>query len=654
MEDYMANSKKKGQKGSLSIHTENIFPIIKKWLYSEHDIFLRELIANAVDALNKRKTVDSDVNEEDLKVQVKIDKDKGTIQVIDTGIGMTSEEVEKYINQIAFSGAEDFVEKFKDKQSAIIGHFGLGFYSSFMVAEKVTIDTLSWQKDSEPAFWECDGSTEYILNAGERKEVGTTITLHVSEDNKEYLDTAKLKEIIEKFCNFMPYPIELDRDVSFEENRLEEEKKEEKITEEEYNAKKAKLKVVNQTFALWNKKPSEVTDEEYKEFYKELFHDYQDPLFWIHLNVDYPFNLKGILYFPKIKNELDMHRGKVHLYCNNVFVAENLKDFIPEFLTLLRGGIDIPDIPLNVSRSFLQQDKQVNKITKYIIKKVADQLKNLFKEDREKYVELWEDIQQFIKFGALTNEDFFDAVKDVVIFKSSSRKWVTVEEYKENNPLPEKEKNEDEKEDENKAPDVLKIYYSQGEDSQLSYQKLMIDQGFEILFSNSPLDSHLFQQLELKHPGTMFVRIDSEVNDNLVDTENAEVVDADNKTESEKIIEIFKENLENKSLTVEAKMLKSDSVSAMIVFNEHMRRFQEMNQFMNTGDMGFMNNHTLMLNTGNKSVKKVLQLKALNKDDEVKTLCEFIYKLALIEQKKFTGKEMQDFVTIANSVLNII
>ena len=615
---------------------------------------MRELIANAVDALNKRKTVDSDVNEEDLKVQVKIDKDKGTIQVIDTGIGMTSEEVEKYINQIAFSGAEDFVEKFKDKQSAIIGHFGLGFYSSFMVAEKVTIDTLSWQKDSEPAFWECDGSTEYILNAGERKEVGTTITLHVSEDNKEYLDTAKLKEIIEKFCNFMPYPIELDRDVSFEENRLEEEKKEEKITEEEYNAKKAKLKVVNQTFALWNKKPSEVTDEEYKEFYKELFHDYQDPLFWIHLNVDYPFNLKGILYFPKIKNELDMHRGKVHLYCNNVFVAENLKDFIPEFLTLLRGGIDIPDIPLNVSRSFLQQDKQVNKITKYIIKKVADQLKNLFKEDREKYAELWEDIQQFIKFGALTNEDFFDAVKDVVIFKSSSGKWVTVEEYKENNPLPEKEKNEDEKEDENKAPDVLKIYYSQGEDSQLSYQKLMIDQGFEILFSNSPLDSHLFQQLELKHPGTMFVRIDSEVNDNLVDTENAEVVDADNKTESEKIIEIFKENLENKSLTVEAKMLKSDSVSAMIVFNEHMRRFQEMNQFMNTGDMGFMNNHTLMLNTGNKSVKKVLQLKALNKDDEVKTLCEFIYKLALIEQKKFTGKEMQDFVTIANSVLNII
>ncbi len=650
----MANSKTKGQKGNLSIHTENIFPIIKKWLYSEHDIFLRELIANAIDALNKRKAIDPDVQEENLKVEIKIDKENNTIQVIDTGIGMTSEEVEKYINQIAFSGAEDFVEKFKDKQSTIIGHFGLGFYSSFMVAEKVTINTKSWQKDSEPAFWECDGSTEYSLDKGDRETVGTTITLHINEDNKEYLETNKIKEIIEKFCNFMPYPIELDRDVSFEENRLKEDKKEEKITEEEYNQKKAKLKVVNQTFALWNKKPSEVTDEEYKEFYKELFHDYQDPLFWIHLNVDYPFNLKGILYFPKIKNELDMHRGKVHLYCNNVFVAENLKDFIPEFLTLLRGGIDIPDIPLNVSRSFLQQDKQVNKITKYIIKKVADQLKSLFKDDREKFAELWEDIQQFIKFGILTNEDFFDAVKDIIIFKSSTGKWVTLEEYKENNPAPEKEKSEDEKDDAEKMPDPYKVYYSQGEDSQLSYQKLMIDQGFEILFSNSPLDSHLFQQLELKNPGTMFVRIDSEVNDNLVDTENAEVVDADNKTESEKIIEVFKESLDNSAVTIEAKMLKSDSVAAMIVFNEHMRRFQEMNQFMSTGDMGFMNNHTLMLNTGNKSVKKVLQLKALNKDEEVKTLCDFIYKLALIEQKKFTGKELQDFVSVANNVLNII
>jgi molecular chaperone HtpG len=497
----MSEPKQTNKTGKLSIHTENIFPIIKKWLYSEHDIFLRELISNAVDAISKRKAIEPDLDEKDLKIEIKVNKKKNAIEVIDHGIGMTATEVKKYINQIAFSGAEDFVEKFKDKQANIIGHFGLGFYSTFMVAKKVTIDSLSYKKNSKPAYWECEGDIEFTLKEGKQSEVGTTVTVYLNKDNHEYMEDFKIKELIETYSNFTPFPIEFNKEI------------------------------VNQKEALWLRKPKDVTEEEYKEFYNKLFHDYNDPLFWIHLNVDFPFNLKGILYFPKIKNQIDINTGKVKLFCNNVFVADDLKGIIPEFLLLLRGGIDIPDIPLNVSRSFLQQDQQVAKISQFIIKKVADSLTEIFKSDRKKYEGFWEDINQFIKYGILTNEKFSDSMREIVIFKSSQEDFVTVKEYQERNKSKDKPQ---------------KIYYAQSEDTQVSYLKLMKEQGIEVIFSSSFLDNHLFQDLEMKNKDVTFIRIDSEINENLIDNDEKEVVDAESKTISDKIKEIFNSTLNEK------------------------------------------------------------------------------------------------------------
>ena len=447
--------------GKLSIHTENIFPIIKKWLYSEHDIFLRELISNAIDAMNKRKAIDPEVKSEDLKIEIKTNKKKKTLEVIDYGIGMNATEIKKYINQIAFSGAEDFIEKYKDKQSSIIGHFGLGFYSSFMVAKKVTIDSLSFKKGSHPAFWECEGETEYKAEDGKRKDIGTTVTVYLNKDNEEYLEEHKIKELIEKYSNFMPFPIFLNKE----------------------------KEAINQKEALWLKKPKDVTDEEYKEFYKKLFHDWDDPLFWIHLNVDFPFNLKGILYFPKIKNQLEMNQGKVKLFCNNVFVADDLKQIVPEFLLLLKGGIDIPDIPLNVSRSFLQHDQQVQKISQYIIRKIADSLKDIFKEDRKKYEGFWDDIHYFIKYGILSDEKFSEAMKDHIIFKTTQDDFITIKEYRERNKSKDKPQ---------------KIFYAQSEDTQVTYLNLMKEQGIEVIYSHPIIDSHLFQHLEMKDRDVTF------------------------------------------------------------------------------------------------------------------------------------------------------
>lgn len=665
--------KKFDEKGQLHIHSENIFPIIKKWLYSEHDIFVRELVSNSIDAMEKRKYEDKNVNLDELKIEIKVDKKKKTIQVIDSGIGMTEEEVKKYINQIAFSGAEDFVQKYKDKQDNMIGHFGLGFYSSFMVAEKVTIDTLSYKEDAKPAFWECDGSTEYAMTKGKRKEVGTTVTLHISDENKDYLEDSKIKEIIEKFCNFLQYPIMMGKDQ------------------------------LNQTAALWNKQPSEVKEEEYNQFYKDLFHEYQDPLFSIHLNVDFPFNLKGILYFPKIQNDLDVKKGAVKLYCRNVFVSDNLKQIIPEFLLLLRGGIDIPDIPLNVSRSFLQEDQKVKKINKYIIKKVADHFKKVFKSDRKKYEEYWKDINNFIKYGILTEEKFYDAMKDIIIFKTTNDDYVTLDEYLERN------KSEDKPQ---------KIYYAADEDSQVSYVKMMKDQGIEVVYSESVLDSHLFQHLESKKENVSFVRVDSEVNDNLVNNDEAEVVDENGQTVTAKIKEIFTTNLNDEvkanfskddlkkffkdhkhatellnpyleskdensiihpyqiplnvrkelgddvfaeivnkaftQITIDIKNLKSDEISAMVVFNEQMRRFQEMNYLASNSDFNMLANHTLMINKQNPTIQKIIKLNEQGKQEEVKTLCKYIHQLALLEQKKFDGKELKQFIENANKIMNLI
>ena len=673
-EAKQAAKKEKGaEKGSLSIHTENIFPIIKKWLYSQHDIFLRELISNAVDAINKRKYADPGFLEQDMKISVTLDPKKNTIEVSDTGIGMTAEEIRKYINQIAFSGAEEFVNKFKDVQSNIIGHFGLGFYSSFMVANKVTIDTLSWAPDSQPAFWECDGSTEFEMKAGKRKEIGTTVTIHLNEDSKNYAEESKIREILEKYCNFMPWPIMF------------------------------KDKQVNQKEALWNRKPKDVNEDEYKEFYHQVFHDYRDPVFWIHLNADFPVNLRGILYFPKLRKEPDFFRGEVKLYCNNVFVADNLEDLIPEFLLLLKGGIDIPDIPLNVSRSFLQNDAQVRQISKYIVKKVADRFAETFAEDRQKYEEYWEDIDTFIKFGLVRDEDFFSAMKDMVIFKSSSGDYVTLGEYSARNKS---------------EGDKTRVWYASGEDTQVSYLRLMKEQGIEVIYQTSPLDNHLYQQLESKLDKVEFIRVDSEVNDLLVNQDKQELVDLENRADSDKLEEIFYRALDQQveasfskesyteflkkhpkaatalnpwlvqegektiirpydipfavreelgketvkdlfaqvytPLRVEVKSLKSPEIPSMIVFNEFMRRWHDMDLLNRQADSGMLKDHTLVVNQENPVIKKILQLDAEGKKEEVKTLCSYIHDLSRLEQRAFSGDELKDFIARANRILNYL
>ncbi len=660
--------KKKTEKGALSIHTENIFPIIKKWLYSQHDIFLRELISNAVDAINKRKYADPSFDESKMKITVKLDEKKKTLQIIDTGIGMTDEEIRKYINQIAFSGAEEFVNRFKDVQTNIIGHFGLGFYSSFMVAKKVSIDSLSWEEGAQAAYWECDGSTEYTMKEGKQKEVGTTITLHFNEESEEYAKEAKIKEILERYCNFMSWPIMF---------------KDEKVNVQE---------------ALWNRKPKDVTPEEYIKFYSDIFHDYKEPVFWIHLNVDFPFNLKGILYFPKFRNDPDYFKGEVKLFCNNVFVADNLEDLIPDFLLLLKGGIDIPDIPLNVSRSFLQNDKQVQKISKYIVKKVADHFADTFKNDRKKYEEYWEDIQAFVKYGLLKEEDFFEALKDMIIFKTASGDYVTVEEYKTRNQVTEGK---------------TRIWYAASEDTQVSYLNLMKEQGLEVIFQSSPLDTHLYQQLEAKLENIEFIRVDSEINELLED--KADAIDQD---ESQRLVEIFYRGLDQKveasfseeslkeyfkkhpkaallltphiiqeekqskilpyelsvdtrkelgdeafnelmnhvykELTVEVKSLKSPDIPSMIVFSEYMRRWHDMDAITRQSSADMLKYHTLVINRNNPIIKRILELDSQGKQEEVNNLCAYIHDLSLLEQKPFSGAELKDFIARANSVLKLI
>jgi molecular chaperone HtpG len=661
---------KKQQKGSLSIHTENIFPIIKKWLYSQHDIFLRELISNAVDAINKRKYADAGFKPEDMKIEVKLDEKKKTIEVIDTGIGMTAEEVKKYINQIAFSGAEEFINKYKDVQSNIIGHFGLGFYSSFMVSDKVTIDTLSVTEGSEAAYWECDGTTEYIMKAGKRKEPGTTITVHLNDESTEFATEVKVREILERYCNFLSWPIMFGKEQ------------------------------VNQKEALWNRNPKDVTPEDYKEFYKNVFHDYQDPVFWIHLNVDFPFNLKGILYFPKLRNEPDFFKGQVKLFCNNVFVADNLEDLIPDFLLLLKGGIDIPDIPLNVSRSFLQNDKQVQKISRYIVKKVADHFTETFKTDRKKYEEYWDDINTFIKYGLLKEDDFFDAMKDMVIFKTASGDYVTVDEYKTRNQA---------------TDGKTRVWYAAGEDTQVSYLNLMKQQGLEVIFQSSPLDTHVFQKLEAKLENVEFIRVDSEVNE-LLENKMDQDSCADDATERLKDIfysalaqhreasfsdESYAEFLKKHpqavehlnpylvtqdkqsvirvadiplavrrelgqdvmnalmehvytEMKVDVKSLKSPDIPSMIVFSEYMRRWHDMDMLNRGASPDMLKYHTLVVNRENPVIGKILQLDDQGKKDEVNTLCGYIHDLSLLEQKPFTGAELKSFIEKANKILNYI
>lgn len=608
------------ENGNISIHTENIFPIIKKWLYSDKDIFVRELISNGSDAISKLKRLASigeakiDENEK-FEVKVVYDKDNKTIKFVDNGIGMTAEEVKKYINQVAFSGAEDFIAKYKDKMdeaNQIIGHFGLGFYSAFMVAEKVEIDTLSYREGAEAVKWNCTGGTEYQIEASDRIERGTTVTLYLAEEEKEFLDEFKLREIIEKHCYFLPVEIYLEKE--------KEEKKEDR-------------KPLNDTHPLWAKNPKDCTEEEYKEFYAKVFKDYREPLFWIHLNVDYPFNLKGILYFPKLKHELDASEGQIKLYNNQVFVADNIKEVIPEFLLLLKGVIDCADLPLNVSRSFLQKDANVIKISKHITKKVADKLTELFKKERDKYNSFWEDINVFIKYGCMRDESFYDKVKDILIYKTTNGEYVTLKQYLENN----KEKHEN------------KVFYVSDETQQAQYIKLFKENDLEAVVLSSAIDNHFISFLEMKESGVRFNRIDSDLSEVLKDKEAA--VDTD---EAKEIEEMFKANLEKEKLEVKVESLKAARIPAMMLLSEQSRRMQEMSAMFGGMDVKamFPSEETLVINKNSHIIKSLV---ALNKDEskkeDVKLICEHVYDLALIGNKQLSAEDMTKFIERSNKIL---
>lgn len=609
-------------KGNISIHTENIFPIIKKWLYSDKDIFIRELISNGCDAISKYKRLVSlgETNEnenEKYKVTVSLNKENNTLKFIDNGIGMTEDEVKKYINQVAFSGAEDFIEKYKDKMEDgkdIIGHFGLGFYSAFMVAKRVQIDTLSYLEGAEAVTWICDGGTEYEISPSlNRKERGTTITLFLDDDSNEFLEFYKVREIIEKYCSFLPIEI-----------YLEEEGKE--VKEED-------IKPLNDTTPLWMKSPKDCTDEEYKEFYKKVFRDFNDPLFWIHLNVDYPFNLKGILYFPKLKHELEATEGQVKLYNNQVFVADNIKEVIPDFLLLLKGTIDCPDLPLNVSRSFLQKDKDVIKISKHIVKKVADKLVGLYKNQRESFNNFWKDIQIFIKYGCLRDESFYDKIKDIVIFRRLNGEYITLKEYLENN----KDKHEN------------KVFYVTDEKQQSQYIKMFKEADLDAVVLDCSIDNHFISFLESKENGVIFTRIDSDISETLKNSESE-----DSKELNTKLEELFKEATSNKVNNIKVENLKNSGTPAMILVSEQSRRMAEMSKMFGGMEMPnmFMEEKTLVINNNNSIIKKLASVDFESKKDDINLICQYILDLALIANKELSSEEMNDFINRSNELLN--
>lgn len=615
------------EKGNISIHTENIFPIIKKWLYSDKDIFIRELISNGCDAVNKYKRlismgeINGDENEE-FKILVTVNKEKGTMTFSDNGIGMTEEEVKKYINQIAFSGAEDFVEKYKDKigeGNDIIGHFGLGFYSAFMGADKVQIDTLSYKDDAKAVRWVCNGGTEYEITSSDTRETrGTTITLYINDDSKEFLEEYKTRGIIAKYCAFMPVEIYLEDECV--------QKKEDD---------NSVVSAINDIKPLWLKKPSECTDEEYKEFYKKVFHDYQEPLFWIHLNVDYPFNLKGILYFPKLKNEFELVEGEVKLYNNQVFVADNIKEVIPEFLLLLKGAIDCPDLPLNVSRSFLQNDKDVSRISKHIIKKVADKLNSIFKNEREKYNEFFDDIQIFIKFGCLKDEGFYDKIKDSLVFKTINDEHITLKEYLEKA----KEKHEN------------KVFYVNDIEKQAQYIKLFKEYDLDAIVLNTPIDNNFISFLEYKGEGVKFARVDSDISDVLKEKDEKD----ENKEENDKLIELFKNAVSDKVKEISVQKLKKEETPAMVLISEESRRMAEMQKqfgMQGLGNMPMPNDKSLVLNSNNKIINKVLELsKDQGNEEKIKKICNQILDLALISGQNLDAEGLEKFINRSNELL---
>jgi len=640
------------KRGSLSINSDNIFPIIKKWLYSDHDIFIREVVSNACDAVTKlRKLALIGEYEEADDTQYRIDviaspTDK-TLTFIDNGIGMTAAEVNEYINQIAFSGASDFLEKYKDKATddQIIGHFGLGFYSTFMVADKVTINTLSYQEGAEPVFWECDGGTEFTMSTGDRDSHGTEITLYLNEDSYEFANEYRVKEVLNKYCSFMPEEIFFtNADTAKEETNdfvetevvADNDSTTDDFSEENITKTEPKEKPINDTTPLWTKHPNDCTEEEYKEFYRTVFLDFKEPLFWIHLNMDYPFNLKGILYFPKFNSEYDTLEGTIKLYNNQVFIADNIKEVIPEFLLLLKGVIDCPDLPLNVSRSALQNDGFVKKISDYITKKVADKLSGMFKTERETYESYWDDLSPFIKFGCLKDDKFNDKMMNYILYKNLEGKYVTLEEYLEAG----KEKYEN------------TVFYTDNEKVQSQYINMFKEQGIDAVVLTHNIDTPFITHQEQKHDGVKFTRIDSDI----TNTFKEDISEDELKDITDKLTETFRKALANENLNVKVEKLKKADISSMITLPEETRRMQEMMKMYSM--MGNMDpsmfggeGQTLVLNANNNLVQYILD----NPDgDNTSLVCEQLYDLALLAHAPLEAEAMTKFIARSNQILSLM
>ena len=691
------------KKGTLSIDSENIFPIIKKWVYSDHDIFVRELVSNGCDAITKLKKLDM-MGEYELpegykpKIEVIVNPEEKTMKFIDNGLGMTAEEVEEYITQIAFSGATQFLEKYKDKttEDDMIGHFGLGFYSAFMVADEVQIDTLSYKEGAKPVHWASEGGTEYEMQEGSRTTVGSEITLYLNEDSLEFANEYRAREVLERYCSFMPVEIFLSRanaepeyDTIDEADVLDTDTVVEHITEEpkegEEGEPKQKAKIVRRPVSisdihpLWTKNPSECTKEEYIEFYRKVFMDYKEPLFWIHLNMDYPFNLKGILYFPKINTEYESIEGKIKLYNNQVFIADNIKEVIPEFLMVLKGVIDCPDLPLNVSRSALQNDGFVNKVADYISKKVADKLNGMFKTDRENYEKYWDDISPFIKFGCLKDEKFGEKMKDSMLYKNLEHKYLTLEdiikEAKGEAEVEEAAKEEAAKNEESKAgnteaeakseeaestdadaekePEKTRIFYVTDEVQQSQYINMFKAQGQDAIILTHNIDSAFITYLEQKHQEVQFLRIDADVHDSLKDEVAEDEKEAFQKT-AESLVEIFRKELGNDKLEVKVEKLKDDKVASMAVLSEENRRMQEMMKMYGMSGMDpsmFGSQATLVLNANHPLVQFLVEHK---RSKNVPVICKQLYDLAMLAHKPLSPEEMTAFVKRSNDIMMLL
>ena len=659
------------KKGSLSITSENIFPVIKKWLYSDHDIFYRELISNGSDAITKLKKLElmgeyERPEDVEYRIQVSVNPTDKTIKITDSGLGMTEDEIDKYINQIAFSGVRDFMEKYKDKanEDQIIGHFGLGFYSAFMVSDKVSIDSLSYAKDAKPVHWESEGGIEFEMGEGDKAEVGTTITLYLNEDSYEFANEYKAKEVLDKYCSFMPVPIFVtNEDAGEQTEEIPEEEVTEKDTvldtfikdavteevEKEDGTKETVEKVpakkmakivkrpvaINDIHPLWTKHPNECSDEDYKEFYRKVFHDYKEPLFWIHLNMDYPFNLKGILYFPKINTEYESIEGTIKLYNNQVFVADNIKEVIPEFLLLLKGVIDCPDLPLNVSRSALQNDGFVKKISDYITKKVADKLSGMCKTDKENYEKYWDDINPFIKFGCLKDEKFAEKMNDYIIFKNLDGKYLTLKECLEEN----KEKHEN------------TVFYVTDEVEQSQYINMFKNEGIDAVILTHNIDQPFITNMESKNENLKFKRIDADLSDSFKEETSKDEL----KDMTEKLSKTFKDALGKENLTVNVEKLKDASISSMITLSEESRRMQDMMKMYGMAGMDpnmfGAEGQTLVLNANNDLVKYVAE----HADGEnTKIICEQLYDLAMLSHAPLSPEQMTGFIARSNKIMELL